>query len=215
MSTRLTTLLVLLILVGTVISGALLWNRLPDPMASHWNMNDEVDGYMLKASAVFMVPLISLAMFLLFLLVPLIDPLKANIAKFRPTFNLFIVLIFVFMGYLWKLTILWNLGFRGFRMSTAIVPALGLLFIFTAYMLRRAKRNWFIGIRTPWTLSSDRVWDETHRLGAILYLASGIVAILGVFAGSYAFWLTIGPILLSTVVLVVYSYVLYHREAHA
>ncbi|MDO8755746.1 MAG: SdpI family protein, partial [Anaerolineales bacterium] len=84
------------------------------------------------------------------------------------------------------------------------------------FLLRRAKRNWFIGIRTPWTLSSDRVWNETHRLGSPLFMASGGLALLGAFfSGTIAFWLMFVPLIGSTLFLVIYSYVLYQREIKA
>jgi len=216
MSTRTTTIIVLLLLVAATAAGLLLWNRLPDQMASHWDINDQVNGYMPKVWGVFLMPLISLGMFVLFLAVPAIDPLKANIAKFREAFNLFIVLIVAFMLYIHGLTLAWSLGNTGFKMSTSMLPAMGLLFIFLGYMLRKAKRNFFIGIRTPWTLSSDTVWDKTHQLGAILFTASGVLAFLGgIFGGMTAFWFLFVPLIGSTIFLLFYSYVLYQREIRA
>jgi uncharacterized membrane protein len=83
-------------------------------------------------------------------------------------------------------------------------------------MLRKAKRNYFIGIRTPWTLNSDYVWDETHRLGSILFMASGVLAVIGGFLGGMlAFWFLFVPLIGSTLFLLVYSYVLYRRETKA
>lgn len=216
MSTRTTTILVLLMLVGATLAGLLLWNQLPEQMASHWNLNDEVDGYMPKTWGILIGPLITLGMFLLFLIVPSIDPLKANIAQFREAFNLFIVLIVAFMLYVYGLTLAWNLGYTGFRMSMSLLPAIGLLFIFIGFMLRKTKRNFFIGIRTPWTLSSDTVWEKTHRLGAVLFMASGVLAFIsGLFGGTTAFWMLFVPLIGSTLFLVVYSYVLYQRETQA
>lgn len=216
MSNRTTTIIVLILLIGATITGLLLWNRLPDPMASHWGPNDEVNGYTSKLLGVFLMPLITLAMFFLFLIIPSIDPLKANIAQFREVFNLFIVLIVVFMVYTYVLTLRWNLGYTNFGMSKAMLPALGLLFFFIGYMLRKAKRNFFIGIRTPWTLSSDRVWDETHRLGSVLFMISGVLAFLGsFFGGTIAFWFLFVPLIGSTLITLVYSYVLYQRETRA
>jgi uncharacterized membrane protein len=216
MSTRTTTIVVLLLLIVATAAGLLLWNRLPDQMASHWDINDRVNGYMPKVWGVFLMPLISLGMFALFLAIPAIDPLKANIAKFREAFNLFIVLIVAFMLYIHGLTLAWSLGYTDFKMSTSMLPAMGLLFIFLGYMLRKAKRNFFIGIRTPWTLSSDTVWDKTHQLGAILFMVSGVLAFLGgIFGGMTAFWFLFVPLIGSTVFLLVYSYVLYQRETRA
>jgi uncharacterized membrane protein len=216
MSTRTTTIIVLLMLVGATLIGLLLWNRLPDPMASHWGPNDEVNGYISKFWGVFLMPLISLGMFLLFLIIPSIDPLKANIAQFRDVFNLFIVLIVAFMTYLYILTLRWNLGYTNFEMSKALLPAMGILFFFIGYMLRKAKRNFFIGIRTPWTLSSDYVWDETHRLGSVLFMVSGVLAFMGsFFGGMLAFWFLFVPLIGSTLITLVYSYVLYQREVKA
>ncbi len=216
MSTRTTTIIVLFMLLAAIFAGLLLWNRLPDPMASHWDVNDQVNGHMSKFWGVFMMPLITLAMLVLFLVIPSIDPLKANIAQFRQIFNLFIVLIVAFMVYIYGLTLAWNLGYTHFNMSRAMLPALGLLFIFIGFMLRQAKRNFFIGIRTPWTLSSDTVWNETHRLGAVLFMISGALAFIGgFFGGMMAFRLMFIPLIGSALFLVVYSYVLYQRETKA
>jgi len=216
MSTRTTTIVVLIMLVAATLAGLLLWNQLPDQMASHWNVNDQVDGYMSRFWGVFLLPLITLGMLVLFLAVPSIDPLKANIAQFRGAFNLFIVLIVAFMIYLYWLTLAWNLGFTNFRMSGAMLPAIGLLFVFIGFMMRQAKRNFFIGIRTPWTLSSDTVWNETHRVGAVLFMVSGVLAFLGAFfGGTTAFWMMFAPIIGSTIFLLVYSYMLYRRETQA
>jgi uncharacterized membrane protein len=203
-------------IAAATLAGLLLWNRLPDPMASHWNVNDQVDGYMPRFWGVFLLPLITLGMFALFLVLPAIDPMKANIAQFREVFNLFIVFIVGFMIYIYGLTLAWSLGYTSFRMSSAMLPAIGLLFILVGFMMRQAKRNFFIGIRTPWTLSSDTVWNETHRLGAILFMISGVLAFIGgFFGGTTAFWMLFVPLIGSTLFLLVYSYVLYQRETKA
>jgi uncharacterized membrane protein len=199
-----------------IIAGAVLWNQLPDQMASHWDINDQVNGTMPKFWGVFLMPLITLGMLVLFLVIPSIDPLKANIAKFRESFNLFIVLIIAFMLYIHGLTLAWSLGYQDYKMSAAMLPFMGVLFIAVGFMLRKAKRNFFIGIRTPWTLSSDSVWDKTHQLGSILFMVSGALAIIGGFFGSKtAFWLMFVPLIGSSLFLVIYSYVLYRQETKA
>lgn len=216
MITRTTTLIVLILIAGAALAGLLLWNQLPDPMASHWNVNDQVDGYMPKVWGVFLMPLVTLGLFVLFLVLPSIDPLKANIAQFRDAFNLFIVLMVAFMLYVHALTLAWSLGYTGFNMSTAMLPAMGLLFVLIGSLLRKAKRNFFIGIRTPWTLSSDTVWDKTHQIGAVLFMASGVLAVIGgLVGGTTAFWMLFIPLIGSTLFLVTYSYVLYRNETRA
>jgi uncharacterized membrane protein len=203
----------ILILAGTLI-GLALWPRLPEQMASHWNMQNQVDGYMSRVWGVLMLPVMNVALLLLFLLLPNIDPLKENIAKFRETFNVFIVFLVAFMTYIYVLTLIFNLGYH-FNMGTAMLPAMGAFIFYAGVLISKAKRNWFIGIRTPWTLSSEQVWAETHRTGAILFKVSGILTILGAFLGPYAFWFALVPLLGSSLFLMVYSYVLYQREAKA
>lgn len=216
MKTRLATIFVLILIIGATITGGLLWNRLPDQMASHWNVNDQVDDYLPKIWGVFLMPLVTLGLFLIFLLVPKIDPLKANIAQFRETFNLFVVFMVGFMVYIYSLTLRWNLGSTNIAIGKAMLPALGLLFIVIGSLLRKAKRNFFIGIRTPWTLSSDLVWEKTHQLGATLFMISGVLAVIGgLIGGNVALWMLIIPLIGSTLFLLVYSYVLYQKEVEA
>ena len=215
MSTRNTIFLTIFLIAFAVAFSLSVYGRLPDQMASHWNTANQVDGYISRFWGAFLMPVVSLGMLLLFLVIPQIDPLKANIEKFREYFNAFIALIVGFMVSMHILTMLWNLGYNQFNMSTAMLPAMGLIFVFAGIMMRKAKRNFFIGIRTPWTLSSDRVWDETHRLGSALFIASGVLTLLGAFFPDYAFWFILIPILGSTLFLLVYSYVLYQRETNA
>ncbi len=213
MTTKTTSTIALTIIGLALLAGAILWEKLPDQMASHWNVNDEVDGTMPKFWGVFLMPIITLGMLALFLVLPGMDPLKANIAQFRESFNLFIVLIVAFMLYTHGLTLAWSLGYQDFKMSAAMLPFMGVLFIAIGFMLRKAKRNFFIGIRTPWTLSSDSVWDKTHQVGSVLFMVSGAMAIIGgFFGGTAAFWLMFAPLIGSSLFLVVYSYVLYRGE---
>ncbi len=214
MSTKNTFIISFALIICATLGGLLFWNQLPDPVASHWGLNDQVNGTMPKFCGVFLMPVISIGVMLLFLAIPLIDPLKANLAKFRESFNTFIVLMMVFLCYIHGLTLAWNLGYVGIHMSTAILPAIGLLFFFIGGMMSKAKRNYFIGIRTPWTLASDTVWDETHRVGGILFKISGLLAMASIILPPmYAFILLLVPLLSSTVFCVGYSYMLFQREA--
>ncbi len=211
MSTRTTVFISVALIAVAILAGLLLWSRLPDPMPAHWNAAGEIDGYMSKFWGVFLIPIISISLAGLFLIIPNIDPLKANIAQFRSTFNWFIVVFVVYMLYVYALTLFAALG-TSFNMTLMLLPAVGLLFIGTGYLMNGAKRNFFIGIRTPWTLSSDTVWDETHKLGSKLFMLGGVVTILCAFLGESGIWIMLVAMLGAALVPIVYSYVLYQRE---
>ncbi|RIK31227.1 MAG: hypothetical protein DCC56_03310 [Anaerolineae bacterium] len=214
MSTKLTTMISLALIVLAVIAGLLLWSQLPDPMPSHWNAAGEIDGYMSKFWGVFMMPMITLGLLGLFLVIPHIDPLKANIAKFIGIFNGFIVVFVAYMLYVYALTLFAALG-TTINMTVMVLPVVGLLFIGIGYMMGKAKRNFFIGIRTPWTLSSETVWDETHKLGSKLFMLGGAATIISAFLGETGIWLMLGAMLIAAFVPIVYSYVLWRRETKA
>ena len=214
MSTRTTIFISVALIAIAILAGLLLWSRLPDPMPAHWNAAGEIDGYMSKFWGVFLIPIISIALAGLFLIIPNIDPLKANIAQFRSTFNWFIVVFVVYMLYVYALTLFAALG-TSFNMTLMLLPAVGLLFIGIGYLMNGAKRNFFIGIRTPWTLSSDTVWDETHKLGSKLFMLGGVVTILCAFLGESGIWIMLVAMLGAAFAPIVYSYVLYQRETKA
>jgi len=184
---------------------------MPDKMASHWNAQGEVDGYMSKFWGVFLMPTVSVGLFLLFLLMPKIDPLKANIEKFRKYYDGFIVMMIAFLFYAYALTIAWNLGFV-FNMTQFMMPAMGLLFYYIGILTEKAKRNWFIGIRTPWTLSSEKVWNKTHNIGGKLFKAVGVIALLGIFFPKQMLFFVFFPVIFVAGYLIVYSYVEFQKE---
>jgi len=198
------------IMIASFVIAVWLYPQMPDPMPSHWNAAGQVDGYMPRFWGMFLMPLISVALLLLFIVIPRIDPLKANIEKFRGYFDGFVVFIILFLFYLYSLTLLWNLNYT-FNMVQMLVPVLAILFIYMGLLVSKAKRNWFIGIRTPWTLSSAEVWDKTHARGGKLFTAAGIVALAGVFFGELAIWFVLVPAIAAAVYLFAYSYFEYQK----
>jgi uncharacterized membrane protein len=211
MSTKTSTIISGVLIAIALAAGLVLYARLPDPMPSHWNAAGQVDGYTSKFWGVFLMPIITTVLVGFFLVIPQIDPLKANIAKFRGAFNWFIVAFVAYMLYIHALTLAASLGFQ-FNMTIMLLPVVGLLFIGIGYMMRQAKRNFFIGIRTPWTLSSETVWDETHKLGAKMFMFGGAVTIVSAFLGENGIWLMLATILVVAFVPIVYSYILWRRE---
>ena len=204
--------LIVSVVLGAValVVGLLLSPRLPDPMPSHWNAAGEVDGYTSRSVAVWLLPLITLGLALALAALPAIDPLRANVAKFEKAYGASIVGIVVYLLYLYGLTLAAGLGYA-LNMTTMLLPAMGLLFIALGLMMRKAKRNFFIGIRTPWTLSSDQVWDQTHRLGAVCFILAGLVALPSGLLGVAGIWVAVGAVTVATLVPVGYSYYLFTR----
>lgn len=202
-------LIVVIILLSFAVS-VYFYDQVPDKMASHWNAKGEVDGYMSKNWGLFLMPLISVVMFLMFIFIPKIDPLKKNIDKFRKYFDGFILFIVLFLFYLHLLTIFWSLDFK-FSMTQMLIPAFGMLFYYCGVLIEKSKRNWFIGIRTPWTLSSDIVWDKTHRLGGKLFKITGIISLFGIVFQNYALFFVLIPVIIVSIYTMVYSYFEYKK----
>ena len=188
-----------------------LYPMMPDRLASHWNAQGQVDGYVDKGWGMFLMPAISVFLLLLFLAIPKMDPLKENIAKFRKTFDIFVILILLFMLYVFCLTMIWNSGVM-FDMVLALVPAFVGLFYYCGILVENAKRNWFIGIRTPWTIMNENVWNRTHRLGGKAFKLSALIAAIGLFFEGYAIWFVILPVLVSAAYLIAFSYFDYQKE---
>lgn len=201
----------LIIIIISAIIGIYFYPRLPEKIASHWNTQGEVNGYMPKFWGVFLMPMISAVMWLIFLIIPKIDPKKENIEKFRKYFDRFIILLFLFLLYIYILTLYWNLG-NQFDFIRFLLPVFAILFYFTGDLISKSEMNWTIGIRTPWTLSSETVWKKTHTLGGKLFKASAIITLVGLFFPSIAFWFTIIPVIIFSIFIIAYSYFAFRKE---
>ena len=199
-----------IILVSFII-GAYLYPRMPEKVASHWNMAGEVDGRMPKFWGTFLMPILLALLSVFFIIIPVIDPLKSNIQKFRDYYDMFVVVFSLFLLYIYLLTLIWNFGLE-FNMVQLLAPAFGILLYCAGVLTQNAKRNWFIGIQTPWTLSSDRVWSKTHKRGGVLLKATAVISLLGVFLPSYAAFFILIPVIVVMVYIITYSYVEYQRE---
>ena len=205
----------ILILSIILLSFALayyLFPQMPETIASHWNAQGEADGYMTKFWGLFLMPFCLIGLFLMFLIIPKIDPLKENIEKFRKYYDGFILAITLFLFYVYSLTLAWNMGIK-FDMTLSLLPAIALLFYGVGILTENAKRNWFIGIRTPWTLSSDKIWGKTHKHGGKLFKIAGIIGLLGLFFSNYAIFFIIIPVIFISIYLIAYSYFEYQKEA--
>ena len=203
--------LAVFMVITSFVVGISLYPQMPDVIASHWDYRGIVDGYMSKFWGIFLMPLVTAGILALLIIIPVIDPLKKNIKSFRKYYDEFIVILTAFLLYIYILTIMWNLGYV-FNMTSMIAPAMGFLFYFLGILVQHSKRNWFIGIRTPCTLSSDKVWKKTHLIGGDLLRAAGIAALSGMFFPDYAMYFIVLPIVLVMAYTIVFSYLEYEKQ---
>jgi len=199
------------IVVFSFVLSIYFYPQMPEQMVAHWGIKGDADGMMSRFWGLFLFPVLLTAFIIMFSFMPRIDPLRQNIDEFRGYFDNFIILLFAFFVALQALMISWNLGF-----IVPIIPFIcvwiGALFYYAGVLMQHAKKNWFIGLRTPWTMSSEKVWDKTHKLGSKLFKVSGMIAILGSFAEEFAFLFVLGPIFVSAFYTTYYSYKEYQKE---
>src|SRR5579863_4587244 len=166
-------LVLLFFILAPVVYLAWVWNALPEKVPMHFGANGHVNGWGSKTSE-FILPVISLVTYFILLFIPLIDPKRMNYEYFQSDFYKIRVLIFFFLGAINILVI--NAGLEGgFHFGERFIPAS--VFLFLAVLGNftiNIKPNWFVGIRTPWTLSSDYVWRKTHQVGGRLLFYGGL-----------------------------------------
>ena len=212
MTTKRTALLVVLLSAAALAFSLWAFPNLPERVPSHWNMQGQVDGTMPRATMVYLLPGTMLILGLLLLYIPTIDPLRKNVERFRSAFNWFIAGMTLFFLFLHVLTVLAGLGVA-FNMTVVLIPAVAVVMVGIGFVLDRTQPNWFLGIRTPWTMSSPTVWEKTHRLGGLLFKVGGVAVLVGLATSPQTgFLLIMGLILAITLVTVVYSYFAYRSE---
>mgnify|MGYP000205647394 CR=1 FL=1 len=198
------------IVAVTGILGIAVMGRLPDQVAIQFGPSGQPDDYAGKAFALALVPGLQAVMLAVFAVLPRIDPLGENIRKFGDMYNWLVVVIVGFLGYVHGTVLLWNVGYE-FAVTQAVVPAVAVLYYFIGVVMERAEQNWFVGIRTPWTLSNEQVWQDTHALGGTLFKIAAAIALGGLVLPQYAVVLIAGPAALLAVITTVYSYWDYRR----
>jgi uncharacterized membrane protein len=211
MNTR-TTLLVTGILIAVIlVTSAIAYPYLPDQMASHWDAAGNVNGYMSKMTTLLFMPGMLLGITVLLLVLPFIDPLGKNIAAFRPQYNLVLIGIGVMLILLHGFTLAWNLGFH-FSINIVVSALIAGLFYLIGVLLLYSRRNWTFGIRTPWTLSSDSVWEKTHRLGSWLFRGSAVVILASALLPNLVFYILMADVTIVVIWVTLYSYLAFRKE---
>jgi len=195
--------------LGAFAIAAWFYPQLPDPVPTHWNMHGVADDWTAKPMGVWLLPLITLVISAIMLVLPVISPRGFRLDSARRAYD---IVIFLLVGFLIAVEVF---SFRaamsgGEELSEAIPVMMGFLFIALGNYLGKFPKNFFVGIRPPWTLASDEVWNRTHRLAGYLFMAAGAgLAVIGFFETPA--WLMIAFVGPAALIPVLYSLLLYRR----
>lgn len=185
---------------------AYIWANLPAEVPLHWNLQGEIDRYGDKSELLLIPILLPLLTYLIFLIVPKIDP-KNKLKNMGNKYRSIKVLLTVFMSIL-ALFILYSSKNQSLSNPNYIILLIGVLYIILGNYFKTIRSNYFIGIRTPWTLENETVWKETHKLGGKLWFLGGLIVVLGsvILDEQSNFTLFITLTIIIALVPVIYSY---------
>ncbi len=209
--TRIYWIIALVLLAASIAAPAWLYPGLPDRIPTHWNIKGEVDGYGGKWT-LFVFPVMMVVMSALFYFLPALSPKHFEVDAFRPTYLYIMDIVlglFCFMQFILLYTVYQAVrGDHSFDIGRGFFAGIFLFFGLMGNVMGKVRKNFYIGIRVPWTLASDRVWNDTHRLGAWVMVAAGLIGFLATILGA-PLWLPISILVGSMLIPLVYSFVHY------
>ena len=199
------------ILITNIIASFYFFYHFPSQVAIHWDIYGQADKWADKTFAAFFFPALIVAVYILMVFAPLLDPRKDRYQEFSKIYGIIRLTIILFLSALYFISSLNALGVITLIQQT--VPlAIGLLFVIIGNFLPKIKNNWFVGIKTPWTLSSEEVWNKTHRLGGKVFVGGGLLLMVGVLLPSSTYLLLLPLVILSIVGITVgYSYFIWQK----
>jgi len=202
---------IMLLILLSFILGIYFYPSLPDKVPSHWNINGQIDGYSSRFFGAFGIPMMNIGLYVLLLAAPLIDPKKRNYDYFSSTYRFIRYLTHILFIGIQALTLVAAFGIM-VNTTIAIQIGISLFFALLGNVMGRFKHNYFVGIKTPWTLASEEVWKKTHRMAAPIWVAGGILGVLTAFiGGSAGFKIFFVAIMAMALIPVVYSYIAYRN----
>lgn len=192
--------------------SAMSWAGAPDRIPVHWGLSGQPDRWGGRAEGLLGLPFVALGIYLLLLFLPRIDPGRANYATFAKTYAALRLLVLLFLT---SIHVVVLMAIRGQHVDMArIVPLLvGALFVILGNLLGKIRPNWFVGIRTPWTLSSKESWTRTHRVGGWVFMAGGLLFMTCALFPERAYMVSVGILLGASILgLLVYSYFVWRHD---
>ncbi|MBU1238297.1 SdpI family protein [Myxococcota bacterium] len=195
----------------SLLATALLYSRLPSRIPIHWNISGEVDR-LGPRPMIFLLAALPFIIEAVFMVLPMLDPRKANYKKHERAYSALRIAVGMFMVSIHWVTMLYSLG-SPVSVSLLVPMGVGILFMVIGNFLPQVKPNWFVGIRLPWTLADDKVWKQTHRLGGWLFTILGVLTLASaIISPRVSFIVLLGGIVLLLATTVLYSLTLYRRS---
>jgi len=197
------------LVVASFLVAAAFYGRLPDPVPTHWNWKGVADGFTPKPWGPFVLPLLLLGICAALSILPRISPKGFGMEQFRRAFEQIVFAIALFFFAIEVLALLVASGSQ-ISMGRAVFTIVGALFVALGNFMGKLTKNFFVGVRTPWTLASDEVWLRTHRLAGKLFVLAGIAVAILALLGTNAV-VEVVLLVVAGAIPVVYSYVVYRR----
>lgn len=199
---------ILATLAGTVVA----YPHLPGTVPVHWNTHGQIDGWAPRWTLFLYGPGLMTFMLVLFAAFPWLSPKKFEVDAFRPTYLYIMIILVAMFAYIQVLMILAALNVA-LDSGRAVIGGVCLLIALMGNVMGKVRRNFYIGIRTPWTIASERVWNATHRFAAKTFFAGGLVGFVAVLLRA-PFWLPLAAILLAAFTPAIYSLIYYKQLEH-
>jgi uncharacterized membrane protein len=194
------------------LAGIIFYPSLPDQIPVHWNIKGEANNCISKnVFSALLYPILTFGIWLLLLYIPFIDPRKEKYAQFENAFRTMRLVFIGLFAYLYGVMIANSLG-ASIPVEKAIPGGISVLFIFLGNLMGKIRQNYFIGIRLPWTLANQDVWNKTHRFAGKLLVGAGFLGLLGILLPPvWTAILLFGGICLAFTVAGIYSYVIFKK----
>jgi immunity protein, SdpI family len=174
--TRFYVILSVILTAAALAASLILYPQLPAKIPIHWNIHGQIDGYGDKAWAAFLMPAILAGLLLLFAVLPWLSPKPFAVDSFRDTYWFIALAITGGMAFIHGL-MLWAAVAGPIDITRALLAGLLLIFGLIGNVMGKVRRNFWMGVRTPWTLANERVWNDTHRLAGRLFVAAAVLGL--------------------------------------
>lgn len=200
------------VILAMFAASGLCWNSAPDRVPMHWNVKGEVDGWGGRLEGLFLLPAISLGIYALLRFIPLLDPGRENYKQFAMPYMIIRCGITGLMIVIHAAILAWVLDYR-IDMGLVVGGSVGLFFVVLGNIMGKIRPNWFVGVRTPWTLSSKLSWAKTHRVGGWLFIVMGIgIAATAIIRSNWAVIVLLTGSFVGIAALIAYSYVVWRKD---